>query len=265
MIDIGIALALILSGFVLVWISQKAKLDFGDISKAAIILLPLVLYLLITGKVSEFEGLGWKAKFREVTAESVVKTARASDLMISSPEANKPNFYTEALWQQCRPYYVLTEKTAKTTTGNLDSEAVIHIAIAIRSSIICGRFLALVVVNDEGKPVGFFLREHFLEILRIPLVAYKTQPLVSAVEASRQIATSELGLVLDNPIIQAQLNEAGHVSVKWDDNIESAYKEMLDKNVSLAMITDRLGRFDGIVTRSVIEGRIIEKLLAASK
>lgn len=264
MIDIGITLALILSGFLLVWISQKAKLGFGDVSKAAIILLPLVLYLVLTGKVSEFEALGWKAKFREAVTENVVKTARASDLMISNPDANKPNFYMEAFWQTCRPYYVLTDKTAKTATGDLDQDAAINIAIAIRSSIVCGHFTGLVVVDNDGKPVGLFLSEHFLEILRIPLVTYNAQP-VSAAEAYRQIAASELGVVLSNPIIRARSDDAEHVSIEWDSDLESTYKIMLEKNVTVAMIRDRLGRFDGIITRSVIEGRILEKLLAASK
>jgi CBS domain-containing protein len=265
MIDITTALALILSGFLLVWLSQKAKLEFGDIPKTAIILSPFLLYLIITGKVAEFETLGLKAKLREAVKENVVSAARASDLMISSPEASKPNFYIDALWQTCRPYYVLTDKTAIAATGDLDRDATINIAMAIRSSIICGRFIALVVVDSDGKPVGFFLPQQFLEILRIPLVAYNTQPLISASQAYTQIVTSELGVILKNPVIRAQSEEAQHVKISADASVEAAYKLMLEKGTTVAAITDRFGRFDGIVTRSAVEARIIEKLLTASK
>ena len=40
---------------------------------------------------------------------------------------------------------------------------------------------------------------------------------------------------------------------------------MIAENAEMALITDRLGRFDGIITRRAIEGKIIEGLLTASK
>lgn len=264
MMSILTALALILSGFLLVWISQLAKLEFGDLPKTAIILAPLILYLLVTGKISEFEGLGWKAKFREVVVEKVTDTARASDLMISSPEANKPNFFKEAFWLSCRPYYVLTDKTAKSATGELDQQAVINIATAIRSSIICGRFEALVILNAEEKPVGFFRPTQFLEIFRIPLVTYNATP-PTAESVYNQIMSSELGVILSNPVIRGKSDEAEHLNVSSDANIETTYKTLVEKGSNVAMITDRLGRFDGIITRTVLEGRIIERLLVSSK
>jgi hypothetical protein len=265
MMDIFTALTLILAGFLLVWISQFAKLEFGDLPKTAIILAPLILYLLVTGKVSEFEGLGWKAKFREVVTENVVDTARASDLMISNPEANKPNFFREAFWLSCRPYYVLTDRTAKSAKDELDQEAVINVATAIRSSIICGRFEGVVIVGDDEKPVGFFQLAQFLEILRIPLVTYNNANPPSAESVYNQIMSSELGVVLSNPVIRAKSNEAEHLSVSSNADIQKVYKSLVASDANVAMITDRLGRFDGIITRRALEGRIIEKLLASSK
>lgn len=48
-------------GFGLVWVSKRIDLGLGDISKAAAILLPIVVFFLVTGKIAEFEDLGWKA------------------------------------------------------------------------------------------------------------------------------------------------------------------------------------------------------------
>lgn len=264
MINAVLAVGLVVCGLLLVWISQQVRLNFGDAPKTAIILAPLIVYLLISGKITEFEGLGWKAKFREAVAETVTAPARASDLLISNPAANKPDFFKEAFWLSCRPYYVLTNRTVQSPNGKISEKAVVDIAIAIRSSIVCGRFIALVVVDDTEKPVGYFLPTFFLEIMRMRLVTYNTTP-PSQDSVFKDIMTTELGVVLGAPVVRAKSDDAEHLSVRSDTSLEKAYKAMLDKNVGIAMITDRFGRFDGLITRSAIEGHVITKLLATSK
>jgi hypothetical protein len=218
------------------------------------------------GAVSEFEGLGLKAKFRNLGAETAIKAAAASDLATTSEQANPADFFKEVYWAFRRPYYVLTDSSAKIKEkpDELDQEAVLHIATAIRNSIICGRFSALIVLDNDRKPVGFFRRDQFLELLRIVLVGYNGIQ-VDPEAAFRQVAGSELGVILKYPVIRAKSPEASRDTVPGSEDIESAYKKMIAANSEIALITDRLGRFDGIITRAAIEGRIIEGLLAASK
>jgi CBS domain-containing protein len=226
----------------------------------------MILFLFLSGKISEFEGLGWKAKFKNIGAESVIKAARTSDLATTSEQANPADFFNEAYWGFCRPYYLLTDGSAKSKEkpNELDKRAAVYIATAIRTSIVCGRFAALVIVDNDRKPVGFFPRDQFLELLRIVLVGYGDTP-IDGEAAFKQIAGSELGVILMNPVIRAKSDEANHNTVPGTEDIESVYKKMIAADAKIALITDRSGRFDGIITRSTIEGRIIEGLLAASK
>jgi hypothetical protein len=265
-IDIGIGALLFAAGIGIVWISKRLTLDLGEASKTAIILLPLLIFLIVANKLTEFEGYGLKAKFREISTEKTIDAARAADLAISNPEANKPNFYQEAFWLACRPYYVLTDNTAKREDDKdkLNQQATIEIAIAIRSALVCGRFVGLVVVDDSGRPVGLFRPEQFLEILRIPLVTYG-RSIAKAVDLFDQINATELGVVLTNPVIRARSEEAEHLIISSDANLETAYKALMEEGAKVAMITDRHGRFGGIITRSAIEGRIIQKLLSSAK
>lgn len=266
MANFFIVVALIFVGFGLVWLSKLIKLELGEASKTTVILAPLIVFLFLSGKISEFEGLGWKAKFRSLGAESVVKAARTSDLATISDQTDPADFFNEAFWTRCRPYYVLTENSAKKKDkpNELDKRAAIQIATAIRSSIICGRFIALVILDKDRKPLGFFPRAHFLEILRTILVAYGPVQLDSEA-AFMQIASSELGVILMHPEARAKSDEANHNTVLAGEDIESVYKKMIAANVDTALITDRLGRFDGIITRAAIEAKIIEGLLTASK
>ncbi len=266
MIEFATVVALILTGFALVWLAKYARLGLGEASRTTVILAPLIAFLFLSGKISEFEGLGWKAKFRNLGAESVIKAARTSDLATTSEQANPDDFFNEAYWGFCRPYYLLTDRSAKSKVkpDELDKRAVAHIATAIRTSIVCGRFAALIIVDDDRRPVGFFPRDQFLELLRIVLVGYGDVQ-IDGDAVFRQVAGSELGVILMNPVVRAKSDEASHNTVAGTEDIESVYKKMNAANAGIALITDRLGRFDGIITRGAIEGRIIEGLLAAGK
>jgi hypothetical protein len=266
MSELPTVVALILVGFALIWLAKRLQLEFGEVTKTALILAPVILFLLLSGKLAEFEGLGWKAKFRSISAESILKAARTSDLATTSDQADPADFLNEAYWGMCRPYYLLTDRTAKTKDkpDELDKKGTLQIAVAIRNSIICGKFVALVILDDKRKPVGFFPRDQFLELLRTPLITYGMSP-VDGDEAFKQVAASELGVILQNPVIRAQSNEANHNAVAGSEDIETVYKKLIAAGADTAVITDRLGRFDGIITRAAIEGKIIEGLLAASK
>lgn len=274
MIEFVTVVALILTGFALVWLSKYGRLGLGEASKTTVILAPLMAFLFLSGAVSEFEGFGWKAKFSNIHAKDVIDTPnprdlaaiKPSDLATISEQANPTDFSTEAYWGFCRPYYVLTDNSAKNKDNphELDKRAALYVAIAIRASMICGKFAALVVVDNERKPIGFFPRDQFLELLRIVLVGYGDVQIDSEA-AFRQVAGSELGVVLQNPEIRAKSDEASHTMVPGGEDIGSVYKKMIDDSSEIALLTDRLGRFDGIITRRAIEGRVIQGLLPAGK
>jgi len=265
MIDAAFGLLSIFAGIFLIWIAKHYDVQFGEASKTALILLPLLAYLIITGKLSEFELSGLKAKFKEINSEKISDTARAADLTISAPEANNPNFFLESFLQQCRPYYVIIEKFAK-KNGVVAAAAAANIARSIRASLLCGKFEGLAVVDEKKKPIGFFPRSHFLEVLRLPLEFYGGSPPQNwAEKLHEEIMSTELGVVLSNPEARAKSEEAHKVSIPWNDHLQNVYKKIIENGVEVAMITDRHGRFDGIITRSAIESRVIGKLIEAAK
>ena len=78
--------------------SKYARLGLGEASKTTVILAPLILFLFLSGKISELEGLGWKAKFSNVRTQDVIKAARSSDLATISEQTDPGDFRNEANW-----------------------------------------------------------------------------------------------------------------------------------------------------------------------
>jgi len=85
---------LLLIGLVLVWYSDYLKLQLGEVSKGVLLILHALFYLLAAGKLTELEGLG--IKINAVKQTSVIKAARAADLMIHEQLKGIPNYVNEA-------------------------------------------------------------------------------------------------------------------------------------------------------------------------
>jgi CBS domain-containing protein len=254
----------LLCGLGLIWVAKHYDLQLGEISRTVLILLPVLFYLILSGKLAELEVTGLKAKFRDIASEKVIDTARATELAISALEANEPNFFLDVMFQQCRPYYVISAKTAR-KDGKLEREAVLNIAGSIRAAMVCGKFKGLVVVTETKTPIGMFARDQFLELARIPLVLYGAGKIVDSNKVYDDVMSSELGVVISSPEERAKSDEAYKVIVKWNESLDKVYKELIDGGFDTAMIVDRFGRFDGIITRSAIESRVIGKLMEAAR
>lgn len=270
--NFAVATIIILAGLALVWLAAYSKLQLGEASRTALLLLPLLVYLIVSGKLTAFEVQGLKAEFQKATSEKVIEAARVADLAISNAEANEPDFTKDAFWQLCRPYYVLSKRSAIKPDGSLDTHAVINIAKSIRAALICGKFQGIAVVDSARKPIGFIARDRFLELLALPLEVYGTQKRkCSQVDQDfcdtlfKDIKSQELGVVLLHPEERAKSEEAHKTIVGWNATLFDAYKKVSEGGVELAMIADRHGRFDGIITRTAIESRVVGRLIEASK
>jgi hypothetical protein len=258
----------VIIGVVIVAAASYIKVDFGEISKTSIILLPLLAYLIATGKVGEFEGFGLKAKFAVIASSKIVEPARLADLVISSDESNNPNFLVDMINRPCRPYYVIRDKFLPELPSEEEKQIIKHIAQQIRRSLLCGAFKALVVVDDRLHPIGIIEADALQEILRVKLTARNillVSPGISVISSDpfSEIIATELGLALTNPRFQAESDLAKRVIVNSDASVEQTYNDILAAAANVAAITDRRGRFLGIVTRDAIQSWIISHIISA--
>lgn len=248
-------ISLVLIGLLLVSVAKKLNLELGDAAKSVLVILPVAGFLFASGRVAQFEALGIKATLTQIAKQPVAR-AQAAAVAIEQQDATSPNFDFDAMWLNCRPYYVMSDRTAYNGSGeNPDPRKVYMIARSIYWSISCGEFKALIVLGKDNRPVGYFERDVFLQLMRLRLVVYNNS-LPSDEEITRDLNESELGLILAHPVARAEA-QGRKLMISVDTDLEEALKKFQETGFQTAVLLDRRGRFDGIVTRQIVAEKLL--------
>ncbi|MEP4379276.1 MAG: hypothetical protein ABJ215_15690 [Alphaproteobacteria bacterium] len=253
-VELGIAIVFLALGFLLAVVAVRALKFDNNTVLAALIVVPVIIYLLISGRLTDFSAFGIEAKFKSEAGRAIGKIAIASDLAVSNEEANEGNFSRDALWQECRPYILVTPENVPDSNSPAFASRMEAVANVLRSSILCNRLLAVVVLDERDKVIGFFEPALFLETLRIPLVRYGA---TSLPDVETELRMSELGVVLSNPIRRAESPDALHLFLSENMDAVSALKRMQDASLNVAVVTNSAGEFRGVMSRQVAAESIL--------
>jgi hypothetical protein len=264
--DILLTIFLICLGLLLLWLADRLRIGLGEVSRAAILVLPALLYLLFSGSIQKFAGFGLEATFQAIAEGPVVQVALASDLMQSDEAVNSPAFEQEFVRQECRPYYVLQNGSFPSSNFTAEDEARVKtVARAVQRSLLCGTLRGLVLVDDGQHPKSFIPASTLSELLQVRLVAPNSilvpglTPL--STQAFADVITTQFGRVLTHPDTAAS-HFGQLVVVQNSATIAQAFKSLIDARADVAMIIDGGGRFVGVVARSTIEQWVVGQLLS---
>lgn len=255
--DFLFAVAVLAAGGLLAFFAFRVLKFDNDLALAGLIVVPLIFLLLVSGQLKDFGAFGVSAKFKEEANQTVGKLALKNNLAITDEQASRGDYVREALWQECRPYLVLRPDTVPAKDAPGYDNRIVHIATAVRTSILCGTLQALIVLDERNKVVGFFEPELFLETLRVPLIVYGASPSSGLAAEIRQ---SELGVVLGAPIQRALSPEAHRVFVPEGADLVEALEKLKASGADLAVVTNSAGEFRGIMPRQLV----VEELLLAT-
>lgn len=264
-LEMVIAVGLLIVGIGLAWLAGRLLANTGTTTNTALVILPFAAYLLMSGVVTDFQGFGIAARFDALSKKPVGDLVKASDLTtlaVTDKLANDPNFLRDAFFQACRPYYILKEDLLPSFDSPDFETQALSAAMAVRASMLCGSFRAIIVLDRRNKVIGFFEPELFSEILRIPLQQYESgvdENEDSKFSQGKRLLNTELGLVLKQPIGRAQSADARNLFLHESTSVVDALKALQAADVSVAPVTNSAGEFRGIVTRQ----QLVETLLLA--
>ncbi len=226
----------------------------------AVLFAPAVLYLGLSGRLVEFKGLGFEAKFKELAKKTIVPTSvvpiasSASDIQSISKAKALMGIGSEVVLLQ-----------ASTTDLPITHERVLEFALKIYPGLLQGNFELLVVVDSTHNVLGYFSREFFFDLLRIEI----EQSLRGARErydSSRvreQIEQTQLWDIVEYPKMRAE-SWGAKLLIQSTDTNATALKRLTEANQEAAVVVTTKGSYAGIVRRADIVAELLSALAGSN-
>jgi len=264
----------IVFGIALLLFLRRLKLDAGP-NFVVLFLSPAILYLIFSGAIEELTLGDLGAKFKR-TAQAPIsaETLYVGDLIGADPAtasvlgaaADRDRLLGRVERVRIVPADVW-EKADEEGRFNLAGK----LAVTIYQSLLTGQFVGVVVVDGDLRPLGFFDRAYFGELLRIPLdhgVATgrfaRFRPVRPAEEERdwviAQLMETQAWSFLIHPRVRAeQEGEKSFASLETSNG--AALRQMAADDTNALIVRDGEGKYRGILTREALQAKLLSGFL----
>lgn len=227
----------------------------------ALVFTPMLLLALMTGKITELSGFGLSAKAGQIARAPVSSLNLSSEkFKIQELTSDKPDFDLAAYFESCADYFVVKPSQIPAEEVKL-AHYIAFVTYAVRSSIACGRLSGLVVLDDSDRYLGSYDRKFFVESTSVWAVPTSGEPL-SAKELSERIQNMTIfGASLQYPRERITSGEGFEAAINVDAIISEAFDVFKKLDVEFLVLTDSLGRFQGIVRYKDIVEEVLSILM----
>lgn len=249
----------LLIGILVAWIGGKQLKIAEGTGLLALILMPFVAYLVFSGSLESFKGGGLEWKLRTVvtnpasgsTIKGVFRTDDLVEKVLQADDTALNAFFgipVEAIVINTRKWSQLSEAGRK--------QMAMRTGEVIYQSLLAGSFKCLIVVDGEDRPVGVFDRATFLDLLRVPYTLYPvsgpdTSASATPATVQQMIQQTETWIILMNPEVRA-LASGNKAVLSNDTSRLQALKTMSAQNWQAAVLTNPLGKLEGVVWRAAL-------------
>jgi hypothetical protein len=238
----GASIGFLAAGICAVWIAQNVLDLKGDAVLVAFLVVPLLLYLALSGRVREFAAGGLDVKLTEVSREPVERLTtrpRIADAIAAEEgplnDPNVPMMKTDPN----RPQVV----TLTLGGGPYERQAVLE---RLKSQAAFTAVPLLVVLDDRQRVLAYMSYRSAVDLLARPERGDRFVALVNG----------------DDPDV---FDDGGGFSAVKTDTLPSnatnaeALETMERTGLDAVVVADRKGRFEGVVER----GRVLTRMMLA--
>lgn len=163
---IASAIGTLVVGIIVVYVMKMYLALEGDNLFVSLLLIPVVIYLVLSGRLSELRAGGFEMVFNQALKETVMPSPSSIELPIDPLEAVEKGGYSP-LQETMRRLSSFRDTKPVTLTLNLGrgyfDEAIL---LYISSLSQFPSFKFVVLLNEINKVVGYFLVNTFLQIIQ---------------------------------------------------------------------------------------------------
>ena len=260
----SIGLLTIFVASILVAIVVRSRAKVGDALTAAIIFVPALLYWLDGKPISEISGgtsgITVKMDLTSSLPVSEIDLGLDSVAVRHDPETAVDNQWA-AYWESCGDYIMVRSADGPTDTTERD-QYLVTLAAAIRASVLCGRLIGVVVVDERERYIGSFDKSFYAELAALWVVSGAEQRPSAKELFSLYNSFTIFGASLANPERRLQSDEGFVAAINRDAPLSSALQLLAEKNVPFLALTDEQGVLTGILPRSRVVDVILQALIS---
>ena len=239
---IGAAGGFVIVGFLVVWLARTMIQPLESSVLIALIVLPLVVYLSVSGKLAQFKAGGIEAKFAEIATESVSsasETISYNDLQVVAKEGVRGLMEKKEEIDESKPV-VMTMITG----GHA------HYTVADVK-----HYLTILSQYRNFKFVVFLdSKERF--------VAYMPSWALKQLVDIKDLADEFINFVNEGRVAQ-MLRYPGVIekAISTKSTNEDALRDMIEKNIEALVVIDGKRKLRGIVEREQVLSRMMLMLV----
>ncbi|MGE0503736.1 MAG: hypothetical protein AB7I79_24110 [Rhizobiaceae bacterium] len=258
-------------GIIVAWLSGKYIKPVEGTAVLALLLLPFVGYLVFSGKIESIKGGGIEWKLKAEASAPALKSAIEGE--ISTNDLARRIVAAEDVSLLATfgiPHEVVIVKAPLWSPLNHPQRlsGVLKVGELIYVSLLAGKFKALIVVDDNDRPIGLFEREFFLDLLRIPFLLYVVEgseisDVATPATLRQMIQQTELWTILRHPAERA-MNEGSKAFLPTITARLEALKIMSVQEWNAAALTDVQGIYSGTLWRESLSTNLFLTAMGAT-
>lgn len=252
-----------------VWLVVYLKFKEVSVNSIGVVIFaaPILFYLVFSGTITQFSGLGIEAKFRDVRSLAI------DDVLIEEPEvlgqgAPTADLETATMFQQAQRVIVINSDLWASFDNFEARERGLEVGVAIYHGLLSGGFQGVLVTDGSTRPVGFFEKHYFYDLLRIPLdraVVKDSQKqfVLSNDQILSRFDETNLAILLKHPARRAEI-EGNKAWKRFDTPAVELLSFAREHRVDVITLTDLRGEYVGVVSRSRLVDFLVDKMLSQS-
>lgn len=240
---------------------RSLRVKFSRFGLAALLLILLAVIWVETTRISDLER-------NQISFAATLRSAADTPLRAHSAQIGSSDFVdlidlqndvaNLAFWEQCARFFVL-----QTPADDQPPGAAIRpnlAAAAVRSSMLCGKFSGMLIIDAKGRYIGAFDRSLFLE--SVPIVAgWKNAADMSIVQS----AETAFGDLLSQPEKSIKQGLGFDLAINQDQTLADAFNAFRSHDIRFMPITDEPGRLVGAISRRTVTENLLAGLLTNPK
>ena len=242
------------------------KVRLGDALTGAIMFVPALLYWADSLPIDEItggkDGITLKLHAAANLPVSEIDLKLESVAIQHDPDAATGS-RVAAFWEHCGDYVTVRSSEVPVDAAERD-RYVVTLALAIRASLLCGRLIGVVVVDERERYIGSYDASFYAELAAL-WTLYGAEPELNSSEVASLFSRNTIfGASLRFPEKRLQSGEGFVAAINRDAPLAAAIDSLAETNAPFLALTDELGALAGILPRSRLVDVVLGALTASS-